>query len=205
MKKKFFRWALLMPAIISVSFISCEKKPISEPVVDPNSPAFHIAESESMVIPDAIKLPDNLPEGNSRVATFFAVGVQKYRAKEKAGSNPVTFEWVFVAPRADLFDASNNKVGIHSAGPVWTLSTADSMYGQATNPPSSAPASDPNSIDWLLLEPKTDNPPTGAFAEVSYLQRIATNGGKAPATPPANENETVDVPYTAIYRFSKKN
>jgi hypothetical protein len=40
---------------------------------------------------------------------------------------------------------------------------------------------------------------------VDYVQRIATKGGKAPLTPPTAANETVDVKYKTVYRFSKKN
>lgn len=203
MKKNQFKRIILVPALIFVIALSCTRH--KDEIVDTNSPAFQIAESEKMVIPDAIKLPENLPNGNSRVATFFADGVQKYKAQEIPNSNPVTYQWVFVAPQADLYDATNIKVGTHSAGPTWQLSIVDSMFGQAFNPARTAPATDPNSIDWLLLMPKTGKPPTGVFAEVSFVQRIATSGGKAPVTPPMSAAETADVPYTAIYRFSKEN
>jgi hypothetical protein len=203
MKKNQFKRIILIPVLVLVIAMSCTRH--KDEIVDTNSPAFHIAESENLVIPDAIKLPENLPNGNSRVATFFADGVQKYKAQEIPNSNPVTYQWVFVAPQADLYDASNEKVGTHSAGPNWQLSIVDSMFGQAFSPPRTAPATDPNSIDWLLLMPKTGKPPTGVFAEVSFVQRIATSGGKAPVTPPVNATETADVHYTAIYRFSKEN
>lgn len=172
---------------------------------DPNSPAYQIAESEKLVIPAAVEIPVKSPNENVRVATFFAVGVQKYRAQVKAGSSPQTFEWVFVAPQADLYDSKNKKVGTHSAGPTWQLSasTSDSIYGQQFSPPRTAPSPDPNSIDWLLLMPKTGTVPTGIFTNVSYIQRIATKGGKAPATLPLSANETIDVEYTAVYRFTK--
>lgn len=200
--------------IVSISFMAvtsmvlllgaCNKEE-QETVVDPDTPAFHIAESEKLIIPDAIALPDNLPGGNSRVVTFFADGVQKYKAQEVPGSNPVSYQWVFVAPQADLYDATNRKAGTHSAGPTWQLSEADSIYGQAFSPPRTAASSDANSIDWLLLMPKTNKTPTGIFSEVSYVQRIDTEGGKAPAAPPESATETVDAHYTAIYRFIRKN
>ena len=37
-----------------------------------NSPAAHIAASESLAIPASVSLPENLPNGNARVATYFA-------------------------------------------------------------------------------------------------------------------------------------
>jgi len=171
-----------------------------------NSPAQHIAESDKLVMPAAIELPSNLPNGNTRVATFFAEGVQKYKARQKAGSDPAVFEWVFVAPAAALYDATNVKVGTHSAGPTWQLSgsTSDSIYAQQFSPARTATSPD-QSIDWLLLMRKIGKTPTGFFADVSYIQRIATKGGKAPATAPMNASDTIDVYYTAVYRFTKKN
>jgi len=172
-----------------------------------NSPAQHILESENMVIPASIELPSNLPGGNTRVVTYYAEGVQKYKARQKAGSDPAVFEWVFVAPAADLFDMTNAKVGTHSAGPTWQLSgsTTDSIYAQQFTPAKTATSPDPSSIDWLLLMPKVGKTPTGLFADVIYIQRIATKGGKAPVGAPLSASDTIDVYYEAVYRFTKKN
>src|SRR3954469_3309050 len=200
MKKNHFNVASLLAALSLIVASCTHDKPI-----DTNSPAFHIAEAEKLTVPAAVDLPANLPNGNTRVATFYADGVQKYKAQVKAGSDPVAFEWVFVAPQADLYDATNKKVGTHSAGPTWQLSAVDSIYGQAFNPARTAPGNDATSIDWLLLMPKAGKIPTGIFTNVSYLQRIATKGGKAPTTPPVNATDVVEVKYTAIYRFTKQN
>lgn len=182
----------------AVFLFSCKKEKHN------NSPSYHIKESEKLLIPATIDLPANSPNGNSRIATYYAEGVQKYKSQPKAGS-PGTYEWVFVAPEAKLYDITNVKVGTHSAGPTWQLSAMDSIYAQQFSPAKSAPGSDPNSIDWLQLMPKAGKIPTGVFANVSYIQRIATKGGKAPVALPVAAGETVDVPYTAIYRFTKKN
>jgi hypothetical protein len=170
----------------------------------PNSPSGQIEASENLVLPASVSLPANEPLGNSRIATYYAKGVQKYKAQVKA-ADPAAFEWVFIGPDAKLYDVSNAKIGSHGAGPHWTLTPADSIFAQQFAPPRTAPSPDPNSIDWLLLMTKVGTTPTGVFAEVDYIQRIATEGGKAPATAPKSAKETVDVPYTAIYRFSKKN
>lgn len=201
MQQVFFkRFFLFAPVLITAMMGSCKKE------TDTSSPAYHIRESEKLSIPAAIDLPANLPNGNTRVATFFALGVQKYKAQQKAGSNPVTYEWVFVAPQATLYDASNKKIGSHSAGPTWQLSgAADSIYGQQFSPAKSAPSPDASSIDWLQLMPRTGKLSTGIFATVSYIQRIATTGGKAPVTLPATAGDTADVAYTAVYRFTRKN
>ena len=53
--------------------------------------------------------------------------------------------------------------------------------------------------------PKAGTTPTGIFADVDYIQRIATKGGKAPLTPPTSLTETVDVKYKTVYRFTRIN
>jgi hypothetical protein len=170
----------------------------------PPPPAFLITQSESLAIPASIDFPANAA-GHTRVATFYAEGVQKYVAKEKPGTNPVSYEWSFVAPQANLYDITNSKVGSHTAGPSWQLSSSDSIFAQAFTPAKTAPSPDPGSIPWLLLKPKEGKIATGLFANVDYIQRIATIGGVAPASAPAGPGETKEVKYTAIYRFTKKN
>jgi hypothetical protein len=169
------------------------------------TPAVEIIKSEKLEIPDAVDLPSDHASGHTRVATYFAKGVQKYKAQPKTGV-PGEFEWVLVAPVAVLFDKTNRSAGTHTAGPTWQLTGGmDSIYAQQFVPPRSAPSPDPNSIPWLLLKPKDGKIPTGIFADVDYIQRIATKGGKAPATLPQSINDTVNVAYTAVYRFSKMN
>lgn len=199
-----FLFALFLSAV----FTACTRDEILDNKAGKggkNAPAAHIAASEKMAIPAAVDLPANLPKGNTRIATYYAVGVQKYKAREKAGSNPVAYEWVFVAPQADLYDASNARVGSHGAGPFWELSAADSIFAQQFAPAKTAPSQDPDSIDWLLLMPKAGTTPTGIFADADYIQRIATKGGKAPATPPSSSTQVTEVKYQAVYRFTKTN
>ena len=219
-KPNHLKKLLLIATVFAVSLVACKKDNIvtksdeeqatsanslSALEANGNSPAAHIEASEKLEIPGTIAVPENLPNGNSRVATFYAVGVQKYRARIKAASDPVAYEWVFVAPQAELYDINNAKVGMHGAGPFWTISILDSIFAQQFSPARTAPSPDPESIDWLILMPKVGTTPKGIFADVDYIQRIATKGGKAPLTAPASINETVDVKYKAVYRFTKKN
>jgi hypothetical protein len=197
--KHTFKKKLLIPSVLLVTVVACKKE--NEKI---NSPARQIAASEKLMIPAEVDLPVNQPTKNTRVATYYAEGVQKYKAQAKAGSIPVTYEWVFVAPKADLFDASNKRIGTHGAGPFWELSASDSIFAQHFTPARTV-SPDANRIPWLLLMPKTGKTPTGIFANVNYIQRIATTGGKAPAAPPVSITDTADVFYTAIYRFSKNN
>lgn len=181
-------------------FNACTDHDDPKPVI---TPADHIQLSENLTMPDAFSLPPN-PKGYERVATYFAVGVQKYKAQGKAGPDPVQYEWVFVAPEADLYDASNAKIGTHFVGPTWKLTgPGHTIMGQAFSPAKTF-SKDPKSIDWLLLSNKAGQEPTGIFQGVGYIFRIATTGGRAPVTPPADLAATADVPYTAVYRFVKR-
>ena len=220
-KPNHLKRLLLIVVVFSAALIACKKGTVitnsneefqtlpananSSLEANGNSPAAHIASSESLIIPASVSVPENLPYGNTRVATYYAVGVQKYKARIKAGTDPVTYEWVFVAPQATLYDITNAEVGNHGAGPFWTISPLDSIFAQQFSPARTAPSEDPESIDWLLLMPKIGTTPTGIFADVDFIQRIATKGGKAPLTPPTNINETVAVKYKAVYRFTKIN
>jgi len=192
--------SFLLIAALSAAFVAC--KPDNG--VEHLPPAYYITKSEKLELPAAIELPAN-EMGYTRVATYYADGVQKYKAQPIPGSDPVMYQWVFVAPQADLYDKTNKKVGTHAAGPHWELSPMDSIFAQHFAPPRTAPSPDVNSIDWLLLKPKTGTTPTGIFADVDFIHRIATTGGKAPSQPPVYAGETVEVPYTAVYRFTKIN
>ena len=208
MKKNNFKKIMLMPALLSMVMLACKKEKEAL-VVDTTTPAYKIAQSEKLAIPVEVDLPANLPGGNSRVATYYAEGVQKYKAQIKAGSNPVTYEWIFVAPRADLFDVNNTKIGTHGAGPHWAIphmqaGIVDSIFGQAFSPAKTA-IPDANSIPWLQLMSKPGKEPSGVFTNVAYIQRIASTGGKGPVAAPVSLSHTADVPYTAVYRFTKKN
>jgi len=189
-------WSVLILVIIAMIIFACNKEETVK------TPADHIRESESLVIPLSVAVPAYVPDGNTRVATYYAKGFQRYVSKEKPGVTPAEYEWKFFAPAAELYDITNAKVGTHGAGPFWTISPADSIFGKAYTPAKIATSPD-NSIDWLLLTlAKT---PTGIYKDVEYIQRIATTGGKAPTTAPTQAGDTINVSYTAIYRFTKKN
>ena len=210
---------LMIATILSITFIACKRDAETLNSIEEiqsissitnssleangNSPAAHIEASENVIIPAAVDLPANLPNGNTRVATYYGVGVQKYKARVKAGTDPVAYEWVFVAPGADLYDYTNAKVGTHGAGPFWEVSPFDSVFAQHFTPAKTAPSPDSESIDWLLLMPKAGTTPTGIFADVDYIQRIATKGGKAPLTAPTSLTDTVNVKYKTVYRFTR--
>ena len=68
---------------------------------------------------------------------------------------------------------------------------------------------DPTAIPWLLLSPvsKGAGPDGDRLAHTTYIQRIATTGGLAPAAALCNAGTVgtvAEVPYTADYYFWKK-
>lgn len=130
------------------------------------------------------------PVGNSVAFKVYASGVQVYTWN---GST-----WGFVGPIATLYSNSGltGKVGTHYAGPTWKSNSGSLVIGK--NPVRCTPNSD--SIPWLLLEAdETDN--AGIFAGVTYIQRVNTVGGTAPAEPGTLDGEQAFVPYTTEYVF----
>lgn len=202
MRKLQFRNSLLATVILLSTF-SCTKENDEAGNTDTTNASAQIIASENLFIPATVTVPPpGINSTNVRVATYYADGVQKYKAGIKAGTIN-TYEWVFVSPDAILYDITDAKVGSHGAGPFWQVSVSDSIFAQQFSPVRSIPSPDVQSIDWLLLKPKTGSTATGIFADVDYIQRIATKGGKAPSNLPVNATDTVSVKYTAIYRFTK--
>ncbi|OJV14955.1 MAG: hypothetical protein BGO21_20025 [Dyadobacter sp. 50-39] len=194
----FRRGGQILALLILTGLLSaCSDYETPKPIL---KPADYIALSENLTMPGTFALPPNAG-GYERAATYYAVGVQKYRAQVKDGPGPVQYQWVFAGPEADLYDASNAKIGSHYAGPTWKLTAPGHLIAGQAFSPARTFSKNPDSIDWLLLGNKTGQEPTGTFQGVTFIFRIATTGGKAPATQPADPAATADVPYTAVYRF----
>ena len=147
-----------------------------------------------------INVPDKLkPRANESLAMIVpAKGVQIYECrakKDQAGA----YEWAFVAPEADLFDTSGNKIGRHYAGPHWESTDGSKIVGTVKE---RADAPRPDAIPWLLLAAKSVGP-QGSFSKVASVQRVNTAGGVAPAASCAQSSvgKTERIPYTADYYF----
>src|SRR5258708_20328641 len=142
-----------------------------------------------------VNVPDKLkPGANESVAMIVAAkGVQIYECrakKDQAGG----YEWAFVAPEADLFDARGTRIGRHYAGPHWESNDGSKIVGTVKER-ADAPVAD--AIPWLLLA-ATSVGPEGSFSKVTSVQRVNTVGGVAPKArcsqaalaPPARINYT---------------
>jgi hypothetical protein len=161
--------------------------------------AQSIAESIQQAVrvrPDAqaaTSVPSGLqpPAGDVLEARFAGRGVQVYQCTAGA--------WVFIEPAANLVGYETGRSGIQTAihykGPTWESSTDGSLVQGTTI------ASEPvtGSIPQLLLQ-ATANRGTGILGRVTYINRLDTRGGAAPAGS-CTSGQTVGVPYTAQYLF----
>jgi hypothetical protein len=136
-------------------------------------------------VPTAIQAP----EGNKVHFQAYADGVQIYSWN---GSS-----WVFQAPEAILYDADGNVVGTHYVGPTWESNSGSKVVGARV---SAAASPNANSIPLLLLRATATEGP-GVLARTTYIQRVNTVGGTAPATQGASVGEVARIPYTAEYFF----
>ena len=133
------------------------------------------------------------PSGKQELFRLRGEGVQIYVGALQDGR----LQWVLQAPQADLLDyRTGEKAGTHGAGPTWTAADGGVLRGKKV---AAADAPDADAVPWLLLETKSEN--GGRFANVTHIQRVATWGGRAPATPPSQAGETRQVRYEATYVF----
>ena len=147
-------------------------------------------------VPAALQVPD----GNKVEFHAYAIGVQIYVCTQSA-TDPTQFSWVFKAPEAVLYDADGNIVGIHYAGPTWETQSGSKVVGQRL----AGATVDPTAIPWLLLVARTAEGP-GVLARTTYVQRVNTAGGLAPASgaDAAHVGQEARVPYTAEYFFYRE-
>jgi len=143
-----------------------------------------------------IQIPANLavPAGNTLEFRAHGVGVQIYTWTLNP-TNPALGSWVFQAPHAVLF-SDDGVVAIHYAGPTWQNDDGSKVVGMKID----SATVDTNAIPWLLLKAASTVGP-GVFADVTYVQRLYTRGGLAPATPGTVAGQEVLMPYSADYLF----
>jgi hypothetical protein len=118
----------------------------------------------------------------------FGVGFQVYTWDGLTWTGPV--------PDATLFDTEGNIVADHFAGPSWQSPSGSLVVGTVTG----KITMDLTAIPWVRLVPVLKEGP-GVFADVTFIQRVNTVGGKAPATNGTVIGQIAAVPYTADYFF----
>ena len=124
-------------------------------------------------LPDAVKVP----MGNKVAMETVGVGEITYECRDKANAPGMT-EWVFVGPNAALNARNGKQVGKYY-GPPATWESMDGSKLTATQL-AVAPAGAGN-IPYQLVKA---NPAMGmgAMTGVTHIQRVAIQGGVAPAS-----------------------
>ena len=147
-------------------------------------------------VPNAIAVP----AGHKLFLVGRAVGVQVHSCNATSSG----YSWSFVAPRANLYGDNGKLVTTHFGGPTWQAMDGSAVVGRVVDRASV----DPSAIPWLLLSAASTSagPDGDRLAGTTYIQRIATTGGLAPAAADCNAGTagtTAEVPYTADYYFWK--
>lgn len=128
-------------------------------------------------------------QGETPFFHVYAAGVQIYRW------NGTT--WSLVGPDAVLYADPGHHAGVgtHYAGPTWETTSGSKVVASVSD----RCTADADAVPWLLLEAVSTEGP-GPFQKVTYIQRVNTTGGLAPA-PGGTVGDEVRVPYTAEYFF----
>jgi len=154
--------------------------------------------SEPLVSLPPLSNPILAVPSDSQLAFYYdAVGVQIYTCQATTTGHA----WTLKAPEASLFDRPSHVVLEHYAGPTWE-SKVDHSKVVAKKVAEFSPHTD--AIPELLLQ-VTSHDGKGVLAEVTYIQRLHTTGGVAPAVvcDQSRVGSTARVNYTATYTFSR--
>jgi hypothetical protein len=150
------------------------------------------AGANTMDVPEAVRPP----AGHKQSLHTVGVGETTYECRAKAGSN--AHEWAFVAPVATLADRAGKQVGKYYGGPTWEAADGSKVTGKQVAIAPAAQGSIP--LQLVKAEPAMGS---GAMTGVTYIQRLNTKGGVAPAQAcvAGSAGKRVQVKYEADYVF----
>lgn len=153
------------------------------------------SEAEALSCAPAVPAALAVPTGNALAFHLEGVGVQIYTCQVDAAG---AYSWVFKAPQADLYGPRHRLAGAHYAGPTWEGLDGSTVVGSKL----AAYTPDTTAIPWLLLQ-GVSHTGKGPMSKVTYIQRLNTVGGLAPATgcDADHVGAEADVDYTATYYF----
>jgi hypothetical protein len=150
-----------------------------------------------MVDNAALPEPVRVPAGQKQRMSTSATGEITYECREKkdmAGA----YEWAFVAPVATLYGSGKQVVGKYYGGPTWESNDGSKVTGKQV-------AVAPGGAGNIPLQLVKADPAMGmgAMQGVSFIQRLNTQGGVAPAAvcDAAGKGRRQQVPYSADYVF----
>jgi Protein of unknown function (DUF3455) len=140
--------------------------------------------------PDALAVPGGAP----LKLALSAEGVQIYTCTQGSGGAA----WNFTGPEATLLDSQGAPAGVHGAGPSWTHRDGSRVVGEKV----AAATPNASAIPWLLLRVASHSG-AGFLEQVTFVRRVATQGGLAPASgcEAASVGAVARVPYRAVYCF----
>lgn len=155
-----------------------------------------------------------LPDGGTVLLHAAGSGSQDYActgtfidAGADGGDAGETFAWVLTGPDAQLKDCHGTVIGHHfpseagASAPEWlTLSDGTYVIGKKVPGAAYTPDGGSGSVAWLLLQ-ATSHGGTGTLSNVTYIQRLNTDGGVAPSSCDPADAAALAVPYTADYYF----
>ena len=149
-----------------------------------------------------------VPRSSKLLQHFYGKGVQVYVCAPMPGDTSRCV-WTFKEARASLYTAADygQPAGKHYFNdehqPVWEAPDGSKVVGKKLR---QADAPGPKDIPWLLLQ-AVSLPDSGPFRGTGLIQRINTQGGKAPMSGADRQHngQTVEVGYTAEYLFYSSN
>lgn len=155
-----------------------------------DSPAMSSQEN----LPDAVKVPG----GHAVAFKTLGAGFVTYECRARKDM-PNQQEWAFVGPDASLFNASTAQVGRYY-GPPATWESLDGSRVTATQLAVVAQGAGNLPLQLVKTQAVVGQ---GSMEGVSYIQRLATQGGVAPAAScsAGNLGEKQKVAYQADYVF----
>ncbi|MBY0468500.1 MAG: DUF3455 domain-containing protein [Burkholderiaceae bacterium] len=160
--------------------------------------SFGASAAPSAVVDNAaLPEPVRVPAGHKPLLSATGVGELTYECREKKDAAGV-FEWAFVGPVAKLYSSDKKEIGKYYAGPTWESVDGSKVTGKQVAVAPATPGSIP--LQLVKAEPATG---TGAMTGVSYIQRLNTKGGVAPATACTSDTKGArqQVAYEAEYVF----
>jgi hypothetical protein len=134
-----------------------------------------------------------VPDGNVLLFKARAKGVQIYPC------DPATHKFGAAHPDAILVTHKGHIIK-HTAGPMWTAADGSFVTGTKVQ---SVPAPAEDAIPWLLLSTTPGGTPDGMLSNVTYIQRVYTEHGNAPAHGCDEDDAGKETPvfYEAEYYF----
>jgi hypothetical protein len=141
------------------------------------------------------------PAGHKVFLVGHATGVQIY----SCNAGTTGYSWGLVAPRANLYGDNGKLIATHFAGPTWQARDGSKVVGQRVD----GVTVDPTAIPWLLLSKSSTSvgDDDDRLAHTTYIQRVATTGGLAPAAADCTAGSVGtrrEIDYTAAYYFWKR-